>query len=496
MIDNETANSYQVNQDDKEFIITTDIINDNLKVECKDNNEPDIAVFSQMYSLNNFKEMDIFFMPYNDIMQVCEELNKSIEQQAVSINNNNDNTLSINFLLRNDMNTGNIVLQLQRERADFQTSQKTKIEGQNYEFQGRCSCPLDNERIDKLEVDSGKLQTDHEFLRNEINQLIEKINGLNARISKLKEDNLELNQKTLALREENNNRRVEATKLRENNEVIKRQNQQLREKKNRLEFLLKEHHDPDENQFLNKTSQSPFQPKSVKNENNNTQPSLPRTGAGSNMSAISPVGASGNNRNRPTTNSSSGRPIIVSNNSFDNNPTNTDFTFSRGTIIRDKSELEMIVNKINKYNRGIKIDLIYKASADSDKAYAFHQNCDNSNSTIVLIETLNGKRFGGFTSQSWEGDCVDKSDPNAFIFSLDKMETYDVIPEKEAIGCYPDFGPVFLGCQIRVYDNAFSKGGSTFERGVTYLTNEDYELTGGEKLFGIKEIEVYDVRFE
>ena len=78
------------------------------------------------------------------------------------------------------------------------------------------------------------------------------------------------------------------------------------------------------------------------------------------MSAISLIGAGGNNRNRPTTNSSSGRPIIVSNNSFDNNPNNTDFTFSRGTIIRDKSELEMIVNKLNKYNRGIKIDLIYK----------------------------------------------------------------------------------------------------------------------------------------
>ena len=115
MMDNETANSYQVNQDDKEFIITTEILNDNLKVECKDNNEPDIAIFSQMYSLNNFKEMDLFFQPYNDIMQICDELNKAIEQQAVSINNNNDNTLSINFLLRNDFNTGNIMLQLQKE---------------------------------------------------------------------------------------------------------------------------------------------------------------------------------------------------------------------------------------------------------------------------------------------------------------------------------------------------------------------------------------------
>ena len=156
----------------------------------------------------------------------------------------------------------------------------------------------------------------------------------------------------------------------------------------------------------------------------------------------------------------------------------------------------MIVNKINKFNKAIKIDLIYKASIDTDKAAAFHDNCDKVNNTIGLIESSNGRRFGGYTSQSWNGDCIDKKDSTSFVFSLAKMETFGVIPEKDAIGCYPDFDPVFLGCQIRIYDDAFNKGGSTFERGVTYLTNEDYELTGGEKLFGVKEIEVYEVRFE
>ena len=212
-----------------------------------------------------------------------------------------------------------------------------------------------------------------------------------------------------------------------------------------------------------------------------------RPGGATMMPSIAPVGVDNKNKNS--------RPIII-NNSYDNNPTNTDFAFSRGTIIRDKSELEMIVNKINKFNRPIKIDLIYKASVDSDKASAFHYNCDHAKNSIVLVESTSGKRFGGYTSQSWDGDCIDKKDPNAFVFSLDKMETYGVLLEKEAIGCYPDFGPVFLGCQIRIYDNAFSKGGSTFERGVSYLTNEDYELSGGEKIFGVKEIEVYEVKFE
>ena len=76
------------------------------------------------------------------------------------------------------------------------------------------------------------------------------------------------------------------------------------------------------------------------------------------------------------------------------------------------------------------------------------------------------------------------------------METYKVIPNKEAIGCYPGYGPVFLGCQIRINDNAFKNGGSTFTKGVTYLTNEDFELSGGEQKFGVKEIEAYSVVIE
>ena len=165
-------------------------------------------------------------------------------------------------------------------------------------------------------------------------------------------------------------------------------------------------------------------------------------------------------------------------------------------IIRNNAELELIVNKINRNNSKLKLDLIYKATTDSDRAEAFHYHCNGARNSIVLIETINGKRFGGYTSQSWEGDGVEKQDPNAFIFSLDKLETYDVLPNKQAIGCYPDYGAVFLGCQIRIYDNAFKRGGTTFAKGVTYLTNEDYELTGGEKEFGIKEIEAYNVTIE
>ena len=171
-------------------------------------------------------------------------------------------------------------------------------------------------------------------------------------------------------------------------------------------------------------------------------------------------------------------------------------TVIKGDIIQNLNELEMLTRKINKSNNKIILNLLYKATADSDTASAFHQKCDKAESTLVLVQADNGKRFGGFTSRNWRGDCEEKKDSNAFVFSLDKMKIYDIIDGEDAIGCYPQCGPVFLGCQIRIFDNAFKKGGTTFEKGVNYETEEDFELTGGNRAFGIKEIEVYEVIVE
>ena len=127
----------------------------------------------------------------------------------------------------------------------------------------------------------------------------------------------------------------------------------------------------------------------------------------------------------------------------------------KGDIIHNTDELELLTRKINKDHKKLTLNLLYKATADSDRASVFHAKCDDANSTIVLVETDKGKRFGGFTTCSWSGDCLDKKDEDAFVFSLDKMKTYDNIPGDEAIGCYPKFGPIFLGCQIKIFDNAF-----------------------------------------
>ena len=143
--------------------------------------------------------------------------------------------------------------------------------------------------------------------------------------------------------------------------------------------------------------------------------------------------------------------------------------------------------------KGVKFTLVYKAFDVWDSSLTFHEKCDGLQMSLVLIETDQDVRFGGFTTKNWGGNCVKKIDNKAFVFSLDKNKIYDIIPNEPAIGCYPKFGPVFFGCQIRIYDQFFTKGGTTCHKGLNYRTTEDYELNNGEQNFLIKDIEVYKI---
>ena len=463
-MDDQSPHSYQVNQDNKEFVITTIIINNNLKIECQDNNISEFPVYSNSYTLNDLKQLNDFFSNMLSIVQAQTSLNLAIENQKVSIFPKNQNIINITFFLKEFSNKNTaITLQLQRDQSKNTVTENTiQPDSISAEF----STPLDNERIDKLEEDANKLTSDQNYLKNEINQIINRIDDLTNTINKLKDINFQLNQKTSSLKDENNARRDEAMKLRENNEKLKRQIKQMKEQKTKLEFLIGEHHDPDENIFISRPSKIPFNKVSNSPNKNNIYNSV-----------------------QPTINN------IISSNINYRVPSNSVINTQNNQNIITQNEINMILKKINKYNQKISTNLIYKATIDSDKALAFHNNCDKALSSIVVIESNKGKRFGGFTKCSWEGDCVAKKDNDAFVFSLDKMKFYDIIPGKDAIGCYPDFGPVFFGCQIRVYDNAFVQGGTTFERGANYQTLEDYELTGGDKAFDIREIEVYEVKY-
>ena len=176
------------------------------------------------------------------------------------------------------------------------------------------------------------------------------------------------------------------------------------------------------------------------------------------------------------------------------------FIFGNGLlkgIIHKYSEISDVVDKIQKiFFKNISFNLVYKAFNDGDKAQTFHEKCDYLSMSLVLIETDKNIRFGGFTMRSWKGYNIKKIDNHAFVFSLETNNIFDIKINEPAIGCYPKYGTVFFGCQIRIYDNFFSMGGTTCHKGLNYYTTIDYELNNGEQNFLVKDIEIYGLNFK
>lgn len=163
------------------------------------------------------------------------------------------------------------------------------------------------------------------------------------------------------------------------------------------------------------------------------------------------------------------------------------------------------INKIKSWinpNKNIKLNLIYKMSRDGEKISDFNRLCTYKGPTLILFETENNYKFGGYTTLDWEivegneGNYIEKFDKETFLFSLNLMKKYPKKKNKEndrSIVCKKNYGPGFgNGGDIRVGPDTMKKGYGY--PGYTFL--DTMELAGGkdEKYnFLFKEIEVFIV---
>ena len=178
--------------------------------------------------------------------------------------------------------------------------------------------------------------------------------------------------------------------------------------------------------------------------------------------------------------------------------------FYGSSILRNKEEVELLKSSIKeRLGKEVKyFKRLYKASTDGEEASTFHKLCDNIENTISLVKTGGHRRFGGFTTQTWnQVSSYTKTDQHAFVFSLDKLKIYPYTNNGRAIRCDNNYHPTFgVGyCDFRLCGQPLTNktlytDQTSGDRSYNYYGDKDaLSENGSGNTIATLEIEVYQV---
>ena len=156
-------------------------------------------------------------------------------------------------------------------------------------------------------------------------------------------------------------------------------------------------------------------------------------------------------------------------------------------IMKSKIEEISIKNWIHGNNK-IQFKLLFRMSRDGTSTISFHSKCDSKGKTIILVETKDGKRIGGYTSLQWNMEGEKKYGDNLWLFTFENnMYRFHLMKQdgRGAIICNMSNGPSFDEGLI-FKDNTLSVG-YVESNGILKMSG----LSG--KIIQIKELEVFQV---
>ena len=139
--------------------------------------------------------------------------------------------------------------------------------------------------------------------------------------------------------------------------------------------------------------------------------------------------------------------------------------------------------------------LLYKKSRDGSSTKDFHKHCDNKGETLILIETTEGRKFGGVAYDSWDTNGNWRKNAKDFVFSLDLDKKYNY--SGEGSSTLGDLNSGFTFGNNKVDEIEIDFKNESLEEGISrssqsFKTNN--ELNNGKKNFKTKEIEVYSIK--
>ena len=167
-------------------------------------------------------------------------------------------------------------------------------------------------------------------------------------------------------------------------------------------------------------------------------------------------------------------------------------------IINNIKEYKIsLKNWINKTSF-IKANLLYRLSRDGESFKTFHEKCNNKSPTLIIIESINGQKFGGYTTCTWDGKWTNKFDGQTFLFSLNKnikfKKKYNLNDNKD-IYVDQDCGPWF-GRNDLYFEKNMKICYSYKSNQYSFLNDKDLYYNKDDDDIELKEVEIYEIIFE
>ena len=75
-------------------------------------------------------------------------------------------------------------------------------------------------------------------------------------------------------------------------------------------------------------------------------------------------------------------------------------------IINNNGHWEILHDWLKEDGSDGEFSLLYRGTRDGLSGSAFHSNCDNKGCTLTIIETTDGKVFGGYSNTPWSSSVV------------------------------------------------------------------------------------------
>ena len=446
---------YEIKSDEQiPFLLNFEQVKDKIKICAVEKDSFPVNRYENFYSLEDFIKINKWFNIFYNIENLLSEFEILVKSENLVIEQKNRNVLSLFIVFPIDL--------LERIEIQLPINEINNLD-------------LFSQLISKINEIESKENNDIAFFDEKIDNLSHLLQSIEE-VNKAKEEEMIQNQN-----QEQNKENNEEEK--ENNNEEKNNN--LEEMKDALKLQIEkkiknDNIQQDDNNEINNANINNNIEKEEENEkgeeNINEQNEQ-------NIGFISPV-------------------------------ENNNLLFAESSIIslselEKRKELNLLQNWLDSWiNKGAhdqtpipySTKLIFSSEKEDDKASSFHKNCDNIAPTLVLIETKEGFRYGGFTTQKWESpeQSIFKNDEDAFIFSIDTEKKYDVTDPKKSIQCSMFWGPYFgEGGAICVPDNFLQEKNAFYQWPSSYDISEKDELTfGQEHKINISKYEVYQIIIE